>query len=134
MLKIAVAFSILILLLLLTGCGAVGSANNPAPPLPSRLALVANSISNSISTYAIDSPTGRLSLKSTVPAGGTSPRVIAVEPSGRFAYVANTVSNDISVFAINTNTGTLSIWVRPFRPATGQNSSPWGLRETCSMW
>jgi len=70
----------------------------PPPAAAARFALVANSLSNSISTYAVDPQTGLLSLKETTPTGGTSPRVIAVEPSGHFAYVRyNVLSNDISV-------------------------------------
>jgi 6-phosphogluconolactonase (cycloisomerase 2 family) len=80
---------------------------------------VANLFSNSISTYAVEPQTGHLNLKGTVPSGGTNPRVIAVEPSGRFAYVGNIVSNDISVFAIDSNTGSLAMVGSPVPAGNG---------------
>ena len=45
-----------------------------------RFAFVANLLSSSVSTYAVDTQTGQLSPKDTVPTGGTNPRVIALEP------------------------------------------------------
>jgi 6-phosphogluconolactonase len=99
-----------ILPMLLVGCG--DSTNPPSMPPPTagaRFALVSNLFGNSISTYAIDSQTDRLTAKDTVPTGGTNSGVIAVAPSGRFAYVANSVSSDISVFSIDANTGSLAM-------------------------
>src|SRR5215470_12403640 len=92
---------------LLMGCGG-GMSTPSTPTAAARFALVANSSSNSISTFAVDPQTGQLTPKSTVPTGGINSRVIAMEPSGRFAYVGNLASNDISVFAINANTGALT--------------------------
>ena len=109
------ALSILILTgpVLLAGCGAAGTPTTTPPNTGARFAFVANSLSNSISSYSVDPQTGRLNPKETVPTGGTSSKVIAVEPSGRFAYVGNTVSNDISVFSIDANTGRLSMMGSP---------------------
>ena len=110
----------LIVPMLLVGCG--GSSTPPSMPpatSASRFALVSNLLANSISTYAIDSQTGRLTAKDTVSTGGMNSRVIAVAPSGRFAYVANVVSNDISVFSIDAHTGGLALVASPVPAGSG---------------
>ncbi len=80
-----------------------------------KFAYVANSLSNTVSTYAIDANTGALSevdqngsAAGTAVATGTSPGSVSVDPSGKFAYVANIGSNTISAYAIDANTGALS--------------------------
>src|SRR5215475_6853713 len=82
-----------------TACG------NYTPTQPassaSHFAFVSNTVSNSISIFAVDQQTGQLSLKSTVPTGGTGSRVIAVANSGRFAYIGNGDSDNVSGFAID---------------------------------
>src|SRR5215813_13586826 len=104
--------NIVLACMLLTGCSAPttpSKPNTPPPPARSeRFAVVSNQLSNTISTYAIDPATGRLTSKATVPTGGTFSRVIALDPSGHFAYVANDASNDISTFAIDSATGGLT--------------------------
>src|SRR4051794_32342370 len=109
--KIAQSVLISIGPMLFVACGGYApSTPTPTPPpnASARFALVANFSSNSISTCAVDSQTGQLSPKSTVPTGGVHARVMATDPSGHFAYVGNFGSNDISAFAINANTGALT--------------------------
>ena len=130
--KIARSILIFILPILFAGCGAVRTST-PAPAPTPRFAFVANLFSNRISIYAVDPQTGHLSLKGTVPSGGTNPRVITVEPSGRFAYVGNVVSNDISVFAIDSNTGSLTMVGSLFPPATVHGSLLSARREIFFM-
>jgi DNA-binding beta-propeller fold protein YncE len=107
--KIAHSVLILIAPMLFVGCG--GYANPPSmpPAIAPQLALVANSISNSISIYAVNPQTGELKPKEMVPTGGVDSKVMALDGAGRFAYVGNVASNDISVFAIDAKTGHLSM-------------------------
>src|SRR6476620_8093089 len=79
------------------------------PDTPAEFAYVANTGSNSVSVYHVDSATGVLSqvVGSPFPAGSV-PNSIAIDPLGRFAYVANYGSNDISAYAIDRKTGGLT--------------------------
>jgi hypothetical protein len=61
---------------------------------------VAHSGSNNISKFAIG-PTGTLTpIGSPILTGGTTPRLLDADPSGKFLYVANRATNDISGFSI----------------------------------
>ncbi len=62
---------------------------------------------DSIVGYAVDSVTGRLSLRGHWASGGTFPRNFAITPSGRHLLVANQNSDNIVVYAINADSGTL---------------------------
>jgi 6-phosphogluconolactonase (cycloisomerase 2 family) len=46
-----------------------------------------------------------LRLVATVPCGGTWPRALALDPSGRFLYAANERSGDVTWFAVDPDTG-----------------------------
>jgi YVTN family beta-propeller protein len=70
-----------------------------------KYVYVANSGSNNVSTYAINTD-GTLTRKATI-AAGTNPYSVAVDPSGKFVYVANNLSNNVSMYTINAD-GTLS--------------------------
>ena len=65
------------------------------PALP-RYALVADRADDSVSTYAVDGASGRLTLTGKA-ATGAGPTAIVVAPSGRFAYVTG---GDISQYAV----------------------------------
>ena len=57
--KIVCSILISIVPMLLAGCGASNTPPSVPPPTGSaRFALVSNSLSNSISTYAVDAQTG----------------------------------------------------------------------------
>ena len=73
-----------------------------------RFAYVANSTSDDVTTFAIDSTTGALTEVGTEVLAGTTPRSVTVDPSGRFAYVVNEFSDDVTTFAIDPTTGALT--------------------------
>ncbi|WP_225616734.1 beta-propeller fold lactonase family protein [Variovorax sp. 38R] len=87
-----------------------------------RFAYVANLVSRTVSTYAIDPVTGALSpLAVPTVATENAPHSVTVDPSGRFAYVANRGSNTLSAYAIDSHSGALSPLARP---AVATGSSP----------
>jgi 6-phosphogluconolactonase (cycloisomerase 2 family) len=93
-----------------------------------RFALVANTGSNNVSVYIIDSTTGALTVvqNPALPvtnffSTGTAPQQVTIHPSGNFAYVANATSGDVSAYTINQTTGVLAqIAGSPF-PTGGTN-------------
>jgi 6-phosphogluconolactonase len=105
--------------LLLAACGSGGGGSTGAPA-PKTFAYVANSTSNDVSAYTIDSSTGALTqIKCTSATGcgatiatnfaaGNAPNSVAVDPYGRFAYVANLNSNDVSAYTIDPTSGVLT--------------------------
>ncbi len=117
--KIARSVLFLIVPMLFVGCGGYTNPASMPPATAPQLALVANSISNSISIYAVDPQSGQLKAKETVPTGGMNSRVLALESSGHFAYVGNVASNDISVFAIDASTSHLSMVGSPVPAGSG---------------
>jgi 6-phosphogluconolactonase len=62
---------------------------------------------NSISVFAVDPKTGKLTLTSTQSTGGSWPRHFGIDPSGAFLLAANQRSDSIVVFRINASTGAL---------------------------
>jgi 6-phosphogluconolactonase (cycloisomerase 2 family) len=61
--------------------------------------------SGSVSAYAIDRATGRLSLVNTVSSRGAGPAHLSVHPSDRFVLVANYAGGTIAVLPIEANGG-----------------------------
>jgi 6-phosphogluconolactonase len=53
-----------------------------------------------VSAYAIDPPTGRLTLLNQVPSGGDDANYICLDRTGRFAFVANYSGGNLSAFAL----------------------------------
>lgn len=100
----------------ITGPIAVVSGAQPVQAVP-KYAYVANTTSNDVSAYSIETSTGALTSIGTPVATGRSPSSVTVDPTGKFAYVTNSFNgvggNSISQFAITAN-GTLS----PMNPAT----------------
>jgi 6-phosphogluconolactonase len=72
-----------------------------------RYVYVSNRGHDSIATFGIDSPTGRLSPMGTVSTGGRTPRNFAIDPTGRLLYAANQDSDTIVHFSIDSSTGRL---------------------------
>ena len=101
----------------LTSIGTIAAGTGPisrhigGPPVAvdptGKFAYVANSGSNDVSMYTIDTTTGTLTSIGPI-AAGTGPTSVAVDPTGKFAYVANSGSNDVSMYTIDTTTGTLT--------------------------
>jgi 6-phosphogluconolactonase (cycloisomerase 2 family) len=83
----------------------------------------ANSTSNNISGYTINSATGALTAMNGSPfQAGNDTRAVAVDPTGRFLYAANATSNDVSAYNINPTTGVLTqITGSPFPLPSGAN-------------
>jgi len=84
----------------------------PNPSNPSWLALgkggrhlySANEIENgSVSAYAVDRPTARLTLLNTVSSQGAGPAHLSVHPSGRFVLVANYAGGTVAVLPVTAN-------------------------------
>ena len=63
-------YSIFVLPMLLVGCGTGTTPSSPPATSVARFAFVANSSSNSISSYAIDPATGQLTPKNAATTGG----------------------------------------------------------------
>ena len=63
---------------------------------------------DSISVFAVDKGSGRLTFVANTPTGGKTPRGFAIEPGGRFLIAANQHSDSVVVFAIDRATGKLS--------------------------
>lgn len=74
-----------------------------------KFLYVANTDSNSISLFSINSASGALVPHSGSPfGGGTYPISIAFDPFGQFVYVANYLGESISAYTFNPTTGALS--------------------------
>lgn len=63
---------------------------------------------DSISVFAVDAATGKLSLTGTQSTGGSWPRNFRLDPSGTFLLVANQRGNNVVVLKIDQRTGQLS--------------------------
>ena len=86
----------------------VAAAGGCLPANAQSFAYVANSNSNDVSAYKIDSTTGALSLVGSPFRAGAGPDSVAVDPSGKFAYVANASDNNVSAYTIDSTTGALT--------------------------
>ena len=92
---------------------ATGSVPVAVAVTPTGSALfVANSGSNNISTYTINSD-GSLAAVSGTTSTGSTPVALAVDSGGKFLFVANQASSDISVFSIS-GTGLTPVAGSPF--------------------
>jgi 6-phosphogluconolactonase len=72
-----------------------------------RFAYVSNRGHDSITTFALDKKTGKLTTIDNVPSGGKSPRDFKLTPNGRFLIVGHQVSDQVVVFPIDPRTGKL---------------------------
>ena len=70
---------------------------------------------DSISAFAIDQATGRLTFVQNEPTQGSSPRNFGIDPTGQYLLAANQRSDSVVVFRIDAATGRLT--------ATGQRVS-----------
>jgi 6-phosphogluconolactonase (cycloisomerase 2 family) len=62
---------------------------------------------------------GALSQIATAIASGTSPRSLAIDPTGRFVYTVNFSNASVSQYSINQNTGALTQIAGPITSGTG---------------
>ena len=65
-----------------------------------KFVYVANSNSNNVSMFAINTETGALNFLGRI-AAGRAPQSVAVHTSGRYVYVANDCSDDVSMYTIS---------------------------------
>ena len=63
---------------------------------------------DSISVFAIDESTGRLTYVQTEPTQGSTPRAFGIDPTGAFLLAANQRSDKVVVFRIDRGTGRLT--------------------------
>lgn len=85
----------------------LGFATGTATAQP--FAYVANSQSDNISGYTIDSVTGALTEVAGSPfPAGSNPQFVVATPSGKFVYAANSDSDNISAYSLNGTSGALT--------------------------
>jgi 6-phosphogluconolactonase (cycloisomerase 2 family) len=130
------------------GSGALSAAGSPiltggTSPFPiaanpaGTFLYVGNEATSDISAFRIDAATGALSgmnattgVPSTVavpiPAGGTNPDGLTVDPSGRFLYTGNVnaAPNSVSTFTIDATSGALTMVGSPVTSVGSQPFSP----------
>jgi 6-phosphogluconolactonase len=63
---------------------------------------------DSISVFAIDRASGRLTYVANTPTGGKTPRGFGIEPGGGFLLAGNQNSDSVAVFKIDRGTGSLT--------------------------
>jgi 6-phosphogluconolactonase len=91
---------------------------------------VANTTSNSISVFAIDSSGVLTEIQgSPINAGYSSPVAMIFDPSGTYLYVANQVSNNVAAFSIDSNGQPTALTTSTTTNAFGTESSPTVLAE-----
>ena len=97
--SIASVLSIIALGFGLIGCpssgGGGGGGTETASGSFTRVALVPNQTDNTVSVFLVDNANGRLRPRGYV-VSGTSPRAIAVHPSGKFFFTVNGGSDNVS--------------------------------------
>lgn len=78
-----------------------------------KFLYAANASSDDVSAYTINSTTGVLTpvpgSPFALPAGGSVPQSIAVDPATKFVFVGDTASTDVCAFAINPANGALTV-------------------------
>lgn len=108
------------------GTGAAPSAIAITPSISAL--FVANSGSNSVSAYTINS-FGGLTAASGTTTVGTTPMGLAIDPGGKFLFVANQGSSNVSVFSIN-GTALTPVLGSPFTTVPVGQSYPNGTLPT----
>ena len=63
---------------------------------------------DSISVFAVDAPSGKLSFVQNIPCGGKTPRGLGLDPTGRWLIAANQQSGNAVEFSVDVTTGKIS--------------------------
>jgi 6-phosphogluconolactonase (cycloisomerase 2 family) len=86
--------------------------------------FAANSGSNTVSAYAIDSTSGALGAVtgSPFPTGGVGPSAVAVDTDTSVVYVTDQISHDIAAFGIGSNGALKAVVGSPFGVATSAST------------
>ncbi len=87
--------------------GALGSADIHISPDGKFLYASNRGDENTITIFAINQKTGKLTLKGYQASGGTMPRNFIIDPSGKYLLVAHQQSGNIVVFKRSSQTGML---------------------------
>ncbi len=88
-----------------------------------RFLYVADTGSNTLSSYSINQADGVISLLTNSPTTSVDPIAITIDPTGRFAYVANTSpSNSVSTFSIDPISGDLTAVGTPAAAGSAPNA------------
>jgi 6-phosphogluconolactonase len=120
--SIASVLSIIALGMGLLSCsnsGGGGGGTGTASETFTRVALVPNQADDTVSVFLVDNANGRLRPRGYV-VSGTSPRAVAVHPSGKFFYTANSGSNNVSVHTVSSTGLATAVTGSPFS-LTGAN-------------
>jgi DNA-binding beta-propeller fold protein YncE len=89
-----------------------------------KSAYVGSEKGNSVSEFARDTTTGRLTpLAPATIEAGLEPRTVAISPDGKSVYATNFAGNNVSQFSRNAETGVLTT----LGPAVGTDKQPHGI-------
>jgi 6-phosphogluconolactonase len=95
---------------------AIARGSSPAAPV-GKFAFVTNSGDANISTFAINSSSGAMTLQGTT-STGSQPDFIALDPLGLTAYVTSNATNVMTKFSVDPTSGALNL-VGQFAGQTG---------------
>jgi 6-phosphogluconolactonase len=87
--------------------GDIGSADIHVAPGGKFLYASNRGDANSLAIYAIDTATGKLTVKGFESTGGKTPRNFMIDPTGHWLLVANQRTDNIVIFRIDPATGLL---------------------------
>lgn len=87
--------------------GDIGSADIHVAPGGRFLYASNRGDANSLAIYAIDTATGKLTVKGFESTGGKTPRNFMIDPTGQWLLAANQRSDNIVIFRIDKTTGLL---------------------------
>lgn len=87
--------------------GDIGSADIHVAPRGKFLYASNRGDANSLAIYAIDSASGKLTIKGFASTQGKTPRNFMIDPTGKWLLVANQRSDNVVVFRIDQKTGLL---------------------------
>jgi len=93
--------------------GDIGSADIHVAPGGRFLYASNRGDANSLAIYAIDTATGKLTVKGFESTGGKTPRNFMIDPTGHWLLVANQRSDNIVIFRIDPKTGLLKATGKP---------------------
>lgn len=93
------------------GTAKTGSGAHVAVHPAGQFVYTSNRGHNSISIFAVDAATGRLTMQANETGGGAikTPRDFGIDPLGKFLFVANQDAASLMVFEINSTDGKLTL-------------------------
>ncbi|KQS31549.1 6-phosphogluconolactonase [Dyadobacter sp. Leaf189] len=88
-----------------------------------KFLYAANEGTGSVTAYAIDPATGKLTALNTQPTHGNGPCHVGVDPKGRFVYLSNYGSGDLAVYRLNQD-GSLGALADTIQDKGGEGQKP----------